>query len=91
MELRVRDALLMNALVRAVKQKQRMLPKVLDAEEIMLEDARAAIRAMREPTASMEEAGLRVMTDWGIWRAMIDAASPTTQSQPHGDGPGPEA
>jgi hypothetical protein len=43
---------------------------------LCVEAARAAVKAMREPTHSMLEAALPDMPDWGYlpedWRAMID-------------------
>lgn len=44
-----------------------------------LQEARAAIEAMREPTVAMEQAGADASEGstglaWGIWGVMIDAA-----------------
>lgn len=47
------------------------------ARHVMLQQARAAIRAMREPTEKMVEAGEWPAEDDGAlacWQAMIDAA-----------------
>ncbi len=56
----------------------RAIADALGAEDwrSCVEAARAAVKAMREPTPSMLEAALPDMPDWGYlpedWRAMID-------------------
>lgn len=62
--------------------------RVIGAEEphILLEAARAAIRAMREPTAEMTTVGDRTIQNYytepddftNAWRSAVDAASPPT-------------
>lgn len=56
----------------------RAIADALGAEDwrSYVEAARAAVKAMREPTPSMLEAALPDLPDWGYlpddWRAMID-------------------
>lgn len=54
--------------------------------------ARAAIKAMREPTLAMLEAAVPGLVDWGFlpdeWRAMIDYAAEAETQRPGGIGQG---
>ena len=64
--------------VSMIESVARAIADALGAEDwrSYVEAARAAVKAMREPTPSMLEAALPDMPDWGYlpedWRAMID-------------------
>ena len=63
-----------------VERVARVLAETLGGDDwrSFLEAARAAVRAMREPTPDMLDAALPDLPDWGYlpddWRAMIDHA-----------------